>query len=84
MAEANNYTVTHKELVELIIKHAGIHDGKWVLSATLGFAPGNFGPSPDQLSPGTVVAIQQIGIVRAEAATPQEIQVDAAAVNPKR
>ena len=84
MAEANQYTVTHKELVELIIKQAGVHEGKWYLMASLGFAPGNYGPTPDQLCPGTVVAIQQLGISRAEEATPPEIQVDAAVVNPKK
>lgn len=83
MADANQYTVTNKELVELIIRAAGVHEGKWVLMANLRFGPGNFGPSPAEMCPGAVVAVQQMGITRADAATPHEMQVDAAVVNPR-
>jgi hypothetical protein len=82
MPEANQYTLSHKELVELIIKQCGIHEGRWVLMANLGFAAGNFGPSNDQMSPGAVVSITQLGISRADQNAPREMTVDAAVVNP--
>ena len=82
MPEANQYTIKHRELVELIIKQCDVHEGKWMLVVGFGFAPGNFGPSNDQMSPGTVVAVNQIGITRGEAGTPPELLVDAAEVNP--
>lgn len=84
MAEPTQFALTHKELVELIIKSANIHEGRWMLSVTFGFAPGNFGPSQEQLSPGTVVAINQIGIQRElqDMPIPPGLVVDAAVVNP--
>lgn len=84
MAEPTQFALTHKELIELIIKSSNIHEGRWMLSVTFGFAPGNFGPSPDQLNPGTVVAISQIGIQRElpEMLIPPGLMVDAAIVNP--
>jgi hypothetical protein len=82
MPEANQYLFSHKELLELMIKKAGVHEGKWIVMANFGFSPGNFGPAPDQMTPGTVVAILQMGIQRAGAETPTEMVVDAAQVNP--
>lgn len=84
MAEPTQFALTHKELVELIIKNSNIHEGRWMLSVTFGFAPGNFGLSPEQLNPGTVVAISQIGIQRElpEMLIPPGLMVDAAIVNP--
>ena len=32
MPEASQYMFTHKELVELMVKKAGIHEGKWAMS----------------------------------------------------
>ncbi len=82
MPEANQYTFKHREIVQLLIKEAGIHEGKWFLMVSFGFAPGNFGPDAEQLSPGTVVAVNQIGISKAVDGVPPEILVDAAEVNP--
>ena len=86
MAEPTQFLLTHRHLVELIIKDAGVHDGRWMLAVSFGLAPGNFGPSEDQLSPGAVVAINQIGIQRlvGDAAAPSSLVVDAALVNPAR
>jgi hypothetical protein len=80
MPEINQYMATPRELTELLIKSAGIRDGRWFLVATFGFAPGNFGPSPAQLAPGTAVIIQGIGIQREVPGIPPEIVVDASKV----
>ena len=84
MAEANQYSVTHKELIELIIKHADVHDGRWHLMAKFGFAGGNFGPKQDEIVPGVVVGLQNVGIQRVlkEDKVPAVVTVDAAEVNP--
>jgi hypothetical protein len=84
MASPTQYSLTYKELIELIIKSSDVHEGRWMLSIGFGFAPGNFGPTPDQMSPGVVVAINQISIVREqpEASAPVGLVVDAAVVNP--
>ena len=82
MPEANQYLFGNKELLELLVKHAGMHEGKWILMANLGFSAGNFGPGPDQMSPGGIVAVLQMGIQRATPEAPEQMTVDAAVVNP--
>ena len=85
MASPTQYSLTHKELIELIIKSSDVHEGRWMLSIGFGFAPGNFGPTSDQMSPGVVVAINQISIVREQpegGSAPAGLVVDAAVVNP--
>lgn len=83
MPEINQLFFQHKEVVELLIKKADLHEGKWVLSANFGFSAGNFGASPEQLAPGAIVAVLGIGLTRAAPETPEQIQVDAAVVNPR-
>jgi hypothetical protein len=82
MPEVNQIFFSHKEVLELLIKKAGVHEGKWVLAANFGFTAGYFGPSPDQLSPGAVVAVTQLGITRAPPDSPEQAILDAAIVNP--
>ena len=84
MPNANQYTVTHRELLELLIQKCGVHEGKWTLLANFGFAAGNFGPTNEALSPGAVVVINNVGIQTAGPTTPAEIVLDAAVVNPEK
>jgi hypothetical protein len=83
MPEVNQILFEHKELLELLIKKADVHEGKWILMAAFGFGPGNFGATANEMAPGVVVAIQKMGIQRAEAVTPLEMTLDAAIVNPR-
>ena len=83
MPEVNQIFFTHKELLELLIKKADVHEGKWVLSANFGFSVGNFGPTPDQIAPGGIVVLLQTGIQRAVPETPESMTLDAAIINPK-
>lgn len=82
MPEASQYLFAHKELVELMIKKAGIHEGKWVLLVNFGFTAINGGPSPDQMVPAAVVGVQSIGIQKAALDSPSGLVVDAGEVNP--
>jgi hypothetical protein len=83
MAEASQFTFTHKELVDMLIKQAGVHEGKWMLMVNFGFGAVNGGPSPDQIFPTAFAAIQFIGIQRATEDSPPSLVADAAVVNPK-
>jgi hypothetical protein len=83
MPEINQLFFNHKEILELLLKKADIHEGKWILSANFGFTAGNFGPSPDQVSPGALVVLLGVGLQRAAADTPPAIILDAATVNPR-
>lgn len=84
MPEINKYAFKHKELVELLIKASDIHEGRWWLSVTFQMAPGNFGQTEEDVSPGMIVAIQSVGIEREAAGNPAptSLVVDAAEVNP--
>jgi antitoxin HicB len=84
MPEANQFTWTHKELATLLIKAAGIHEGRWFLMMDFGMSAGNFGPSDDQVSPGAITAVTRVGIQREplEQKAPSSLVVDAAEVNP--
>src|ERR1700694_2481346 len=80
--EINQLFFSHREILEMLIKKADIHEGKWMFSANFGFSAGNFGPTPDQLSPGGVVVILGIGLQRAAGDAPEAALVDAALINP--
>lgn len=84
MVEANQFTWTHRELVTQMIKMADIHDGRWFLLINFGMAPGNFGPTPDQVSPGIAAIVVSVGIQRVlpDSPLPDSLTVDAAKVNP--
>jgi hypothetical protein len=82
MPKINQLFFKHEEIVELLIKKADLHHGKWVLSLNFGMSPGNFGLTPEQSVPGIVVAVTGIGLVRGGPDTPEAIQVDASVVNP--
>jgi hypothetical protein len=82
MPEINQIFFQHREIVELLIKKADLHDGKWMLSLNFGLSPGNFGLTPEQAVPGVVVAVTGIGLTRGASDTPEALQVDASVVNP--
>ena len=81
MAEVAHYTVTFKELVELIVKKLDLHEGIWELRSGWALGPANMGPTPDQVFPGVAVAMTQIGIHRVAKET--SLAVDAAKINPR-
>jgi hypothetical protein len=82
MPEIDQYTFTNKELLELLIKKADVHEGTWMLVANFGITPGNMGPSPDQFAPGVAVVISKMGIARVKGDSPEAVSMDAAVVNP--
>jgi hypothetical protein len=82
MPEASSYIFKHREVVELLIKKAGVHEGNWMLLVTFGFGAGNMGPMPEEMSPGAFVAVTSIGIQQAPPDAPAALTVDAALVNP--
>lgn len=84
MAEVNQFTWKHKEIVTMMVKEAGIHEGRWWLMVNFGMGPGNFGPAEDQVAPGMAVVLASIGIQREIPGqkAPSALVVDAAQVNP--
>jgi hypothetical protein len=83
MAEATQFLFNHKELVELMIKKQGLHEGIWSLSVRFGMQATNFGLSQDgaDVLPTAIVPVMELGIHRTE--KENNISVDAAKVNPR-
>lgn len=85
MAEVREVAFTHEDLIKILIKEAGVHDGLWSLSLSFGFGTGAVQAAPGQVAPGVIVAVQNVGIQRAVEPVPQgSLVVDAAKVNPKK
>lgn len=80
MSEVNTITLSHKELVEVLIKHQRLHEGIWQLYIEFGISAVNMLFGDDQASPAAVVPINKIGLHRAEKETP--LGLDASKVNP--
>jgi len=83
MVETTRRIYSNKELVEMMLKDQGIHEGNWVLAANLSFTAMNFGQSPDgsDASPAGVVAVTGVLLERVPAPLP--FSVNAAEANPK-
>lgn len=84
MPEIESYTFNHKELIELLIKASNIHEGEWQLQVNFGFTAGNFGPDGDNVFPGSIVILNNVGLTRAKPDSPKPLVLDAAKVNPRR
>lgn len=86
MANPTQYTLSLREMVEMIIKSSDIHEGHWVPLVNIHLGTGNFGPTPEQTYPGAFTAVAGIGIQKSDPGaplTPGGVIVDAATVNPK-
>lgn len=90
MADATQYALPHKELVVLLVKHFGVHEGLWQLSVTFGLGAGHMAANPGatptatpsgDLNPVAFVAVGGVGIRRVE--QENSLTVNAAEVNPR-
>lgn len=70
-----------KELVALLIKHHGFHEGQFDLLLEYQFGVGAFGPSPAEINPGVMIGIAKLGLTRS--VKPGPLTVNAADVNPE-
>jgi len=82
MPEATRLMFKHQEVLEALIKRAGLHEGRWQLIMTFGLAGMNMGPSESEVVPGAAVAITGIGLQKASPDSPPALTADAAAINP--
>jgi hypothetical protein len=82
MPEVDQYSFSYQEILELLVKKAGLHEGKWQLNLSFGFTAGNMGPTPPELVPGAIVAVTGVGLSRAKPDSPEALTIDAAKANP--
>jgi hypothetical protein len=84
MADPTQYTFSHRELVEILIRNQGLHQGIWAASFQLGMGNTQV-PSPSgggDTLPAIVVTIFGVGLQKADKEGPSAL--DAAKVNPKK
>lgn len=81
MAESTQIVFKHKEVVEALLKHHGLHEGIWGLYIRFGLQAVNIGITENDLMPAAVVPLMEIGLQKFE--NENNIAVDAAKVNPK-
>jgi hypothetical protein len=82
MPEINQYTFKYQEVLEALVKQAGLHEGQWQLFMAFGLAAANMGPSDADLVPGAAIAVTGIGLQKAMPESPKALTIDAALVNP--
>jgi hypothetical protein len=74
----------YKDVVENLIKAQGLHEGLWRLILDLGLSATNVNVLDDSgkttLTPTGMVLIRRIGLI--QTSEPDDLTVDAAAVNP--
>ena len=81
MAETAQIVFKHKEVVEALLKHQGIHEGIWGLWVRFGISGANVGESASVINPAAIVPVLELGLQRFKEET--NISIDAAKVNPK-
>ncbi len=81
MPEISQIGFKHTEIVELMLKKMGIHEGIWALFIRFGIGASNVGPSESELNPAAIIPVLEIGLQKFEKET--NVSVDAAKVNPK-
>ena len=82
MPEVSQLTFKYIEVAEALIKQANLHEGRWQIVLQFGLAAANMGPTPQEVVPGAALAVQSIGLIKAQPDSPEALVVDAAVVNP--
>jgi hypothetical protein len=82
MPETKNYVFSYTELAEILVKKLDIHEGLWGIYVEFNFGAANVNAGPDakSLAPAAITAIKGIGVQKFDA--PNNLTVDAGAVNP--
>ena len=79
-AKVPQTTFSLRETTEILIKHLGVHKGKYDLAIEFNIGLGRFGMAENQLCLGAMVCVSKIGIV--EQPNPIIYTVDATECNP--
>lgn len=83
MTETDRISFSYQEVVELLVKQKGIHEGIWAISFRFDLGAGNVAKQGEANSfiPAAIVPITEIGIQRVDELS--NLTVDASKVNPQ-
>ena len=76
MPESGLITFTHRELVEILLKHQNVKRGLWALYVRFGLKASNVGTTEQDLMPSAIVPVLEIGLQKGE--KENSLTVDAA------
>lgn len=84
MAETKQIGFDFKEVAVALVRHHGLHEGKWMFGFEMSMGVGNFGATPPEAKPGALLQFVKVTLTRQpeDAPTDNALIVDAAAVNP--
>jgi hypothetical protein len=71
-----------RELSEVLVKHYGIHEGKFDLMIEFQIGMGAVGPDPANVTPGAMIGVSRVGLIPVDVMGPTT--VDAAIANPAK
>jgi len=84
MTDDIKHSFSHEELLAILLKSAGIHEGLWMLSINFGLSATNMSNSnngEENLRPCVMAFVENFGLIRVERAL-KGLTLDAAIVNP--
>lgn len=84
MTDDIKHSFSHEELLAILLKSAGIHEGLWMLSINFGLSATNMSNSnngEENLRPCVMAFVENFGLMRVERAL-KGLTLDAAIVNP--
>ena len=85
MAEPTQYSFDLTEVTKALVKQQGLTSGKWTLAIEFNFSAMMAGPSPNEMKPTALIAIQRLQLVAAGAQTvPGSPIVDASKMIPSK
>ena len=82
MAEIRQFKYSMHELAEMLVKHEGLTEGKWMLSVEFGISATNVGRDDENLTPAALIPIVNIGLVESERAN--NLTIDASKIKSQK
>lgn len=82
MTDHKKFKYSMRELTEMLVKHEGLTEGKWMLSVEFGITATNLGPDSENLTPAAVVPIVNVGLIESDKIN--NLTVDAATYNKRK
>ena len=79
--ESEITVISHRKVVEALVKYQGLHEGIWGLFVRFGLGASNVGENDEHMLPAAIVPVVELGLQRFSKET--SISVDAAKVNPR-
>lgn len=84
MAQATRYDLNFEEIATALIRHLGINEGLWTISANFQFNAKNVRGEDNRVRPGFLGTLSHVTLVQVNASERiAGLTVDAAVVNPR-